>query len=311
MKAQERDAVKTEDDPTDWRYYDHRNEIDAVLSWSVTAACVNDCVYCPQRRPMRTLFPFAGRFLKLDFSPAGLSAVRTVLKKTGLRFFSAVTGGEPLLHPCLAAGMRLLRDFGPTCLFSGLTATDVSKVFRDTWPEICIASFHPMSMTDGKIERFLRNFDLMCAASVNCEIRVVVYPGLRLRQWAMVDGLRRRGFRVRCMPFIGFYRGIMYPEGYSEEERQKYDLDLSLCKGGVRPCSAGSRSAVVLPDGKVIECHQRKKQLGNIYSGFTFSDLPVACQSSCGCRTLLSRDERLPEASAGEQGDERASRGGT
>jgi hypothetical protein len=117
------------------------------------------------------------------------------------------------------------------------------------------------------------------------------------------------GVDMFVQPFFGEYKGVQYPEGYSETER-KIMLPYLGDRGGKpfqttayptkdKLCYAGCRYGVIHPDGSVLRCgglHNQAAKLGNILDDnfMLLSDAAPCTAETCPCNEwafLLAKDQ--------------------
>lgn len=252
------------------------------LHWNITRFCNLSCEYCFSHSPYKT-----GEIVKIDSE-----RVLENLDKFNEIFRISFTGGEPFLIKDFVQFCSKISEKHYLSFNTNLTHNSIKLFAKDINPERVIkidASFHYTQLKEKKLlDRYLNNFSLLKRNDFSINSEQVAYPGLI----SEIDVIRQisedNGLDLKFLPFFGVYNEKKYPESYTGEEINLFDLDLSILdkfnqKGEF--CNAGYNVGVVFSNGNIKPCFQIKENIGNIYEEIEFKSEPVfQCKSKiCGC----------------------------
>ncbi|MDD5680977.1 MAG: radical SAM protein [Candidatus Omnitrophica bacterium] len=209
-----------------------------------------------------------------------------------------ISGGEPFIYPGF---MKIVAELSKRHALTIVTNLSwETEIFVNTvFPQrVAIhPSLHPLFADLGIFKSKLRRlrekgFD----ATPTC----VGYPPLLKKALDIKKELENDRFGLVVSPFSGVYNGILYPQGYTDEERRlvgmlsvddpkmkKYQLEKAPTKGKL--CSAGQAYIRVHPDGDIFRCAHAIKPMGNILTDdFSLLKEPQPCEAnSCECGNEL------------------------
>jgi molybdenum cofactor biosynthesis enzyme MoaA len=213
-----------------------------------------------------------------------------------------LTGGEPFIFPefvQLICGLSRLHwpinisTNASVLLDEFIASADPEKISVSV-------SFHP---DYHQIAPFMARLKrLRDAGFAGCN-NFVAYPPHLAELPGLVARFKEIGESLKVIPFIGNHEGMTYPEGYTAEQKKVLGMTEDWVhnkrrKG--RPCLAGHRSALLLPDGNVARCGQigDRHIIGSIFSR-DFELLPQAMPCDvdlCPCdEWKVIPDEKPPD----------------
>lgn len=265
------------------------------MHWHLTAQCNYHCSYCFDQKKDVPQF-------KYDLEQC-LSVVEWLQGQFG-HLQVNFTGGEPTIHPLffdLAGGISKTENVV-------FVVTNLSKPFQKfkeaiVNPALCWinASFHtekaaiiPFAYKVGEFHE--AGFNISCSQVLYPPfIREAIFNRQRFNQ-ELPDVYF--GFNV----FYGLYDGKVYPEAYSQEERELLaengiDLESRIEKTEVRHyqfCRAGKDFIAIAPNGKVKRCTSFAPLREEEFPFFSLFDVPFPCPfDKCLCPDMYEfRDDR-------------------
>lgn len=294
-----------------------------LMNWNLTLTCNINCIYCVnKKRPSKMLNLFQctriGIFLtnmiwkkvikniKYLRPPKTIDIKKTVslLSKFGKPMKIKLSGGEPFLYPHFIKICKELSRVHYIGLDSNFTTNRV-KLFCDTIDpkrvDLIRAALHIEELEKNKlINRFIDNVLYCKTKGFNIETLIVGYPPVLEKIHKYKEMLETKGLPFYVQPFSGHYNGKKYPEAYSQEEIEKYNLNLPYTSYNRntknQPCTAGYRFFVVYPSGNIHPCYQIHKKLGNIYQDFKPFDTIIKCPFDiCICEPRTMNQELFDE----------------
>ena len=232
-----------------------------------------------------------------------------------------IIGGEPFLYPDFKELIRhvsKMHDIGIT--------TNLSCDIEDFINEVDLSrvkikpTFHPLF---AKFDDFVRKVLLINKKQNHNSIFYLAYPP----QINLINNYKQRfaefGITLEAMSYWGEYKGVEYPRGYTQEQKdiidscmgtregEKFQLEPKEVRG--RLCKAGYVSAVIKANGEVCRCGGvDSKSIGNIGSDdFKLLDNAIPCESEfCPCNEwafLLVDKDKPAEAKIEEDASPRGS----
>lgn len=248
------------------------------FEWNIIYSCNYDCSYCI----------FSGKWQEYSRRNTFLSAQewatywRRMFDLYG-RVSMVVSGGEPFIYPGFIDIIKTISEFHYPIHISTNGSGDLKSFTKkiDSRRVSVSLSFHPeYDSLDEVIERkkFLGSEGFNSPYICFC-----VYPPFLKGLESYIDHALEKGEMLKLIPFVGNYQGRRYPEGYSRQEKFALGMD-SVWEGNVKRkgklCAAGMKSALLLPDGKVVRCGHigEKYIIGNFFSDdFCLMDSPAEC----------------------------------
>lgn len=288
------------------------------FSWDLHYVCNYRCPYCW----------FDGKWTELAkqnriFSTGQLiKHWENVYDRYGLVHIEII-GGEPFLYPDFK---KLIKQISKMHSI-GIT-TNLSCDIEDFLNEVDSSSvkikptFHPLF---AKFDDFIKKMLLVNEKQNHNSVFYLAYPP----QVSLINNYKQRfaefGITLEVMSYWGEYRGVKYPQGYTQQERgiinscmgrregEKFQLEPRKVRGSL--CKAGHISAVIKADGEVCRCGgTNSKAIGSIFSDdFKLLDEAIPCESeSCPCNEwaflLVEKDKSaLPDSSEGKKEIDRKS----
>lgn len=276
------------------------------FTWDITYKCNYNCIYCDyggakgDRQFESTVYPGVDKLINIWHN---------IYKKYGSCHIH-FAGGEPFHYPDF---FKLIENISK--LHTWECSTNLS------WePEVLISkvnsgkarigvSFHPEFVD---FETFLNKAIKLKKAGFEVWSNFVPHPIFISKTAEYKKEFDKNGIIMSILPFKGKYKGKVYPEGYSNEERlflkdlgkdpwiQK-TIDFTFNKekenyNEEKLCRMGQIYAKIYPNGDVFNCCSKSAiKLGNLFDG-TFSLLtqPYKCKEvNCPCwkRMLVDNEE--------------------
>ena len=259
---------------------------DRVLIWYVTKSCNFSCYQC------------AGQAKKSENGTVpekiNLPALKTFLasSKEILRF--SFTGGEPFIVENIIAAMKEITERHYVSVITNLVSPRIKLFSEQVDPKkvsFITASAHMTEMKKRNLlDTFVSNCLLLNEKGFKLFISEVAYPYMANKAEEYVSYFKKYGLELEFMAFRGKWKGKNYPEDYTKQEIEIFNLNKSMhtrndifnWKG--KPCNAGYNLAVVMDDGYVQPCFSIYQKLGNIYNGFQFNEYLIKCPFKyCPC----------------------------
>ena len=266
---------------------------DAWLHWDVTKRCNLDCDYC------------FGKITDTSVKVHSIDIDKLIsnLDKTDKTFRISFTGGEPTLVPNFIEACREITAKHYISFNSNLISKNINKFVEEIDKDRVLhihASFHYNELMEkALVNRFIDNYNLLENSGFNIYAEAVAHPMLKEKLDEIKGIAKKNSIDLTFAPFYGIYNEQSYPESYSREELELFNIsskEISYFKQKGDLCNAGYNVAVVFSNGNVYPCHQIKTKIGNIYDeGIVFNNKLVNCPSKkCGC-PLNKYDEYLFE----------------
>jgi MoaA/NifB/PqqE/SkfB family radical SAM enzyme len=235
------------------------------FEWNITYDCNYRCPHCifdgkwEEYRPRTRYLPVA------DW----MAVWERIHRRYG-RASILLTGGEPFSYPGFIDLVAALSRIHYPINISTNSSGDLSAV-AEKWDPARVSlsfSFQPRFNTLAEvIERtrflaekgFSRSFINFCA-----------YPPYLAGLDGYIEQARQARETLKLVPFYGVYQGREYPAGYSDAEKKQLGLNTAWEANVMRrgkSCTAGKKTALIYPDGKVARCGQIGERIpvGNIF----------------------------------------------
>lgn len=240
------------------------------MTWIITRVCNFSCDYCYQRR-------FKGTAKENRYS----ADVAKWFNGTERDWIIYISGGEPFLYPKFVQLCRALRRNHILCVNTNLSTANVPEFGRTIEPSRVLfiyASVHILERErrDPDLGTFLNNFLSLSRNHFNIAAAYVAYPPLFSRMERDILMLRSLGINpLHVKPFRGYYKGRLYPESYSEAEKELiYKLGIDRDQDQIlrcdhtyfgRICKAGRTSFHMDPLGNIKRCARSARKLGKLF----------------------------------------------
>lgn len=278
-------------------------------NWEILLRCNYRCGYC-------TVHDETAPFLELGV-PAWAEVWERVFRLYGccqVRF----SGGEPTLYPGFMDLVRMLLQMHTVDLTTNLSF-DAQEWLRKVPAEgVAVSgSLHPESV---RPEEFLAKLEaIRDRGNRLVSACMVAYPPHLGMLGSTRELFESRGVLFKIIPFNGVYRGLRYPEAYTEAERRLLGEQVEKSPdplartlnrqwqefGGESPggalCHMGEMYAKIHCDGLVRRCcHKETETLGLITDpGLRLYDEARPCPAArCACWKAMKAGSY--EAKAGE-----------
>lgn len=282
-------------------------EYDIWLDWYITDACQLSCDYCfnsPELLEHK-------KFLSLDYLKVlfeyikgnvydkriGLAQsidIERVIcglrksKKTALLSFG---GGEPFLVKNFVDFCLELTNEHYISFVSNFISGNVREFADKINPERTlplVASCHVDELHKKKLlDVFAKNVLYLKAKNFNVAVRAVVYPPHKKQLLEIAQLLLNKyDILIEYQPFVGEYKGVQFPQGYSSKELDEYNLsfDPEVFLRKSKLCNAGYNVFAVDVNGNCRSCYQINQKNGNIYDAIVpLKELTMCSSDSCGC----------------------------
>lgn len=206
-----------------------------------------------------------------------------------------ITGGEPFIYNDFIYLVKEISKNHSIRVTTNLSV-DINNIISKINPEKIkiISSFHP---TFAELGIFLKKAIILKENGYGDTVIYVAYPP----QLNLIGYYKKifedKNITFSVTPFCGIYRGLNYPDAYSDcekrvlaghigedENRLRYALNSESPRGKL--CQAGQLSALLFEDGKVARCGPLKtKSFANLFDkDFKFLEEPKPCESDfCPC----------------------------
>lgn len=282
---------------------------DAWLHWDVTDKCNLSCVYCFNRTstklriaemknlgikniPSALTTKIKERF-KTQYKKIDIDSLMKTLDRTNKIFKISFTGGgEPFSIPNLVDTCMELTKKHYIGINSNLTNKNIKEFSDIIGPERVIfihGSLHIKELERvNLLDRYIYNFLSLRDKGFDIFAQEVAYPSLLGEVMKYRKFFKEKGIDITFGPFCGEYNGVIYPEGYTEQEIKIFGLkrsdmtQLFYHKGEI--CNAGYNVGIVSNKGDIRPCHLINKNIGNIYKEIKFIDKVIRCPFEfCHC----------------------------
>ena len=240
------------------------------FNWDIHWVCNYRCPYCW----------FAGKWDELKnqnlyLEPKNLlSFWKNIHDKYGTVKI-AITGGEPFLYPGFIDVIKEICRFHKIEIVTNFSCDIEDFISQTDLENIEIRpSFHPLF---ADFDAFAKKMILLKKKKPNQEVSYLAWPPQTPKIKYYYDKFAQYGISMFVQSFFGEYKGVRYPDGYSDEEREVI-LPFIGARGGKpfqteplktkgRLCSAGYRYGVIHPDGAIFRCggiNSANSQIGNL-----------------------------------------------
>lgn len=254
---------------------------DAWLHWSISNKCNINCEYCIREKHYNN--EANNEFVTLN--PEKIEAVLQTLEKTNKTFRIGLTGsGEPFLTPHIVDLCAKLTKKHFISINTNLTTKNITEFADRVNPEnvmFIMASLHIKELEKRNLmDRFLYNFEYCVNKGFHLEASVVGYPPLADEIKYYREKFLSRGLTFRVMPFFGEYNNKTYPEAYSQELVDCFqikfdDPECNKQKGNM--CLAGFAAALIRETGDVCHCYHLLDSVGNIFEEVNLKNNTIQC----------------------------------
>ena len=278
----------------------------AWLHWDPTPKCNLTCSYCFARTenpnsdypPLQRSIDFFSwlkpQTIQPQVSPIDIPAALATLDATAkILRVSFTGGGEPFLVPNLAEFCGILSNKHYLSFNTNLTSPQIGilskKVPADKMIYI-IASLHYYELKKRNLlKTYIKNYQRCISAGYDLRTNEVAHPLLKEKAPILRKKLKHHGIHLGFDPFIGYYKNKKYPEAYTTEELNIFELQrlkdepqFFHSQGDI--CNAGHNIAYINNQGDIYQCPSIPNKLGNIYTGFSFIPTLNTCTLPfCSC----------------------------
>lgn len=273
------------------------------FSWDLHYKCNYRCPYCW----------FHGKWKDLEKTHSHFSADKWIKqwKLIHDKYGSInidVLGGEPFIYPGFVELMRNVSLLHKLTITTNLSA-DLDNFVRevDSSNVTINPTFHPLF---SSLEQFLDRILILKEKGFTRTALYLAYPP-HIHRLDYYRGIfESKGLFFGVLTFWGEYKGISYPDGYTEDERRIIGGSLASREGesfqispknvNKKLCQAGYRYAVIKSNGDVLRCGggQSNELIGNFFDeNFKLLDKPLPCKAEyCRCNEwaflLVDKNDR-------------------
>lgn len=256
------------------------------LTWNMLYDCNYRCSYCF----------FEGKWEEyrrrnIYLSPdEWIEYWRRIYDKYGPPYL-IITGGEPFIYPNF---IEIIKELSKICYHINISSNssgDLKRFVEEIDPQKVSLSISYQPEFD-KLENFLERALFLRRHKFDGCLNFVSYPPYLKDIEYYKDSFTSIGesLSLKIIPFFGEYRGISYPQGYTQEEREFIGIDDNWFKRVRKKgslCPAGRDTALIFPDGKVARCGQigEDKLLGSFFdANFKLLEELSPCEAEfCPC----------------------------
>jgi MoaA/NifB/PqqE/SkfB family radical SAM enzyme len=300
---------------------------DILADWLINKYCNYSCDYCPQANTNDHRKSLAGQM--------DIETITDFFDTTGLTWLIHMSGGEPFLHPDFISLCRRLTEKHYISINSNVSLNTVDVFAENIDPErvaFIHASLHYEELKNRhSIPGFLRAINTLETAGFNTYVTQVFYPPL-IKEFSQISSyFHQNNIIVHPKTFRGFYDGRLYPQEYSENERNIFiesarrasslvvipythinpDYDLQSLQGFLSfkgsQCLAGNQYVQIDYKGNIYRCSMAGSPIGNIFNGTfnRFSGAEICPYRICSCSYYgleYAKDEpRVVKISSGKK----------
>ena len=258
--------------------------VNTRFTWNIVYDCNYRCSYCF----------FEGKWEEYKtrnvyFSPdQWLQYWKRIYDKYSSPYI-IITGGEPFLYPGFIELIKKLSQISYHINISSNSSGDLKKFVEEINPQKVSLSLSYQPEFD-KLDNFLERLLFIRKYKFDGCVNFVAYPPFLKDLESYKTKFASIGESLKIIPFFGEYQERTYPEGYAQEQRRLIEIDEAWFKKVRKKgslCSAGQKTALIFPDGKVARCGQIGEDmvLGSFFdSDFKLLNTPLPCQAEyCPC----------------------------
>jgi MoaA/NifB/PqqE/SkfB family radical SAM enzyme len=272
------------------------------FNWDIHYVCNYRCPYCW----------FYGKWIDLKkqnryFSIEQLESFwENIYSKYGVVKI-AITGGEPFLYPEFIELIKILSQFHKIEIITNLSPNIDSFIKKINTDNVKVhPSYHPLF---ADFDEFINKTLKLKQRGFSQNVSYLAWPPQIPKIKYYYDKFAQFGINLFVQSFFGEYKGIRYPDGYSDEEKETilpfigergdrpFQTEPLKTKGKL--CSAGHKYGVIHPDGAILRCggiNSADTQIGNLSKeNFELLKEPSPCTSEiCPCNEwafLLKQDK--------------------
>ncbi|TFG23851.1 MAG: radical SAM protein [Promethearchaeota archaeon] len=258
---------------------------DAGLVWILSYNCNLNCSYCFQD------FLINKGLISKKISKIDISALQKTLSETNKIFKIDLGGGEPFLIPNIIEACSELTKNHFVSIFTNLTSEKVKEFVEKINPErvsLINASLHIKELEKHKLlDKYISNFHKLKKNGFNIKAVEVADPHIINEVKKYKKFFKKKGISLEFMPFVGKYKGKIYPASYTEKELKVFGINkkqiaMYYQKGNF--CHGGYDVVFADPKGDLFGCAYLKKKIGNVYEKIRFNDNISRCPFEfCPC----------------------------
>jgi len=239
----------------------------------------------------------AGKQVEID-TPALMRTLERTKKTFRISFTS---NGEPFLVPNLVEALLEIskKHYVNFCtnLVTGRIRDFLVRVSPEKVPPIT-ASLHVKALEKRNLlNAYMANYKLAEDKGIVIINQIVAYPPFVGEVEKYKTFFEKHGMAIQFSPFSGIYRGCEYPDSYTEDEIERFDISNTLRKFSMKGkvCNAGYNVATVSPAGNIQPCTAFDEYLGNVYYVIKFDNRLRKCPVDYCCCPLNFCDPLLFE----------------
>lgn len=263
------------------------------FNWDIHWICNYRCPYCW----------FYGKWVELKRHNRNLTIEelmkgwKNIYEKYGIVKIS-ITGGEPFLYPNFVELIKELSQIHRVEIITNLFI-DIQRFIKDINSENVKVnpSFHPLF---ADLDKFIKKTCLLKENGLLQCVSYLAWPPQIAKINYYTEKFNQYEISISIQSFFGEYKGVRYPDGYTELEKQiilpqigerggkPFQTEPLNTKGKL--CAAGHRYGVIHPDGTVLRCgginsSEVVSSVGNLFEeGFKLFDESSPCTFEiCPC----------------------------
>lgn len=269
------------------------------FTWEIHYACNYNCTYCHAPKPWQP-----------ETKPAVYLGTKEWLKIWSVIFENygscriLIGGGEPSTYPSftdLLIGLTKMH-YIEVCTNLSLDVRSIVKHINPRYIKVS-SSLHPEF---ADIDQFISKLGILKKAGFDTMTNFVPWPPLLGKMKEYKEKIEAIGVQFVLQPYIGEYQNRQYPGGYTDSEREYFNIFHDDCNLNTlnfkvenkeeeekksnhtrgKMCRMGQNYGFIRADGSVSRCcRDHNLSLGNITDGtFKLLEAPLACQvQECNC----------------------------
>ncbi len=268
------------------------NNYDIWIEWKTTEKCNLNCKYCSMG---------IAQTKNLKIEKIQIDKLLKTLKRTNKIFKICFTGGEPLLIPNIVeATEKVTRDH-----YMSMVTNLISGKIKEICNRVDPQKVHWINATlhidelerSDLVDKFMDNLVYCRDHNFHMNPVMVGHPDFMSRFNKYKNMLHKEGYKIDILPFFGYHKEKKYPEGYSEEELEVFDISSEHLEGEKRffrkgkLCNVGYNVVIADEKGDIYSCYNILEKLGNLYNEIKLKNGIVKCPAEfCSCPVSLFDD---------------------
>lgn len=261
------------------------------FSWDLHYACNYRCPYCWWDGKWQELIKIS-RYLSVE---EWMRCWGNIYSKYGSVAIEAL-GGEPFIYPNFKELIKELSNMHFMRITTNLSVDIEDFIKQVDSNKVKISpTFHPLF---ADLDAFVKKTLLLKENGFTDNVNYLAYPPQINQINYYKEIFNQSGLSVSVMTFWGEYKGVSYPAGYTDAEKEivgihvgkRSDKEFQLVPKNMpkgKLCRAGQKYAVIQSDGNVIRCGGSglNESIGNFFDdNFRLLESPLPCKAEfCKC----------------------------